>query len=889
MAKIPLAQERVVFSGAQFRQAQTQDVSQPMVEVLNQWGNQRREEFERKTAERVASTAARQQQEAGLDSLAAPPDRWAAGYQEAFNNQAKAVFASNLTLDMNRTARELSREHGDDPAAFAESWNAYMVGTLEPLEESDPAAAQEAREALDTTGMQVQFKIEDALEDKAHKMAQASFLQDMDQQIVELQNALLHGGTEEDLAAYTEGIADLAMSGVEAGFLTGTQAASLTSEARTRGAEELAHGLFNKAIAAGDVGGARGVIQQAKAGVWFDDNPHGRRTAARLEKELKSMLSAGESARKESTVRAFRTVNSMLALQQATGESVMSRPELRESVEFIQIYGNENDQDRLQRALTGLFFREQLGGQFDTLSDQELEAAEAALAAAAPGLSSDDVSGITGLIADRRDELAEARQDLDPLRVGPPVALPENIRSDSDAAALFQELETRRGAVSRALGVSKDALGFWSKEDERAIQDRYQSQLAQGDIEAAMATQEMFFLPAQGDPARQIALAMSAEDPDFAAAMAANAVVGPEIGAQLWTKAIQGREADPGFQDVARDLLASNKVQRDLRAKARALSSGNPAVRDAVYNLLADAYTGVAVEQDAVSTRGVGGRTSSEFDKLTAPLRERYQFENGSSLPLVVIDANPARAKRIGKFIDNMLNAPEAFGFQPGDDLRSVHPVPTPDGNVVFASSSAPGTLIVDPESDPNNPMPLSLDPMVAVPPDERLDASWGERASNAINSAAGAMRIRDFRHTTLPRASAATGVELGTLDAVMQASQKTQTTSNSMALTPVALESLDKGEYERAWGKYTQQLGMAPQHVPRIAPDPLTNSEGAAVAAGMVLDKFAAKYGDAEQALAAYHLGEDVVDSMGEDWRSVIGAEAWQFIERVKQEANGG
>src|SRR5690625_6617037 len=89
MAKIPLAEDRVVFSGAQFQQSQQQDVTQPMVEALHQWGVRRREEYEAAAMERVTQAATRRQQEAGLDSVVTAPSRWARGYQEAFNKQAQ--------------------------------------------------------------------------------------------------------------------------------------------------------------------------------------------------------------------------------------------------------------------------------------------------------------------------------------------------------------------------------------------------------------------------------------------------------------------------------------------------------------------------------------------------------------------------------------------------------------------------------------------------------------------------------------------------------------------------------------------------------------------------------------------------------------------------------
>src|SRR5690625_6284445 len=68
MAKIPLAEDRVVFSGAQFQQSQQQDVTQPMVEALHQWGVRRREEYEAAAMERVTQAATRRQQEADRKS-----------------------------------------------------------------------------------------------------------------------------------------------------------------------------------------------------------------------------------------------------------------------------------------------------------------------------------------------------------------------------------------------------------------------------------------------------------------------------------------------------------------------------------------------------------------------------------------------------------------------------------------------------------------------------------------------------------------------------------------------------------------------------------------------------------------------------------------------------
>jgi hypothetical protein len=66
--------------------------------------------------------------------------------------------------------------------------------------------------------------------------------------------------------------------------------------------------------------------------------------------------------------------------------------------------------------------------------------------------------------------------------------------------------------------------------------------------------------------------------------------------------------------------------------------------------------------------------------------------------------------------------------------------------------------------------------------------------------------------------------------------------------------------------------------------PDPVRDPAGAALAAAILMDTFAAKYGDAEQALAAYYLGESVIDAAGDDWRSVVPDDVHMFIGRVKE-----
>jgi len=905
MAKIPLAEDRVVFSGAQFQQSQQQDVTQPMVEALHQWGVRRREEYEAAAMERVTQAATRRQQEAGLDSVVTAPSRWARGYQEAFNKQAQAVFTADLSLDAARAVRALSQEHEGDPEAFAEAWNSYMVGQITPLEETDPTAAQQVREKMDALGLRTQFKMEDELAARAHRATQAAYLQDVNRQIAEIQDELLRNGDEEAFAGFIDEIDELVAAGVDGDLITPAQAASLATEARTRGAEELAHGLFNQAIEAGDVGGAQGVIDQARDGVWFENNPHGRSVADRLERELVSMLGAGEDARKESVVRSFRTLDALVARQQATGVGVLDDPAAEEAIEHVQLYGNENDLDRLERLLVASHLRQQLGDRLEFLNAGELADASAAVDSVAANMPAGAVSEIHKMLEDRAAALDDARQALDPLRAAGPMVLQEPPSSDSARASLMQQLEQRRAKAARALGVDRSAIGYWSDDDLKVLRDRFQDSLASEDLEGAIATQEQFFLPAQGDLGKAVAMAMDAKEPDFAAAMTMSAVAGPEAASQLWVLATQGRDADRAIREKADDLLENRSVQRRLRDMAESMSFGSPKVRDATYNMLADAYAGLVVELEP--TRPQGGLFRSiwqslpgtgslrrdvarAFETMTEPMAEFHTFSNGAKVPKVLVDDNPNRARRIGEAIDRMMDDPTKLGYSPGDSLHTIHPLFTPEGEIYFRDSRRPRAVLRDPDSEQGDPRPLVVDPVELVPESPRREMGWAQRASEAWSRTVNSMRLKGYEQGTLRHVADATNGNQGVLSAVFMASRENAQTTNAMSLTPEALESLDTDRYERAWDTYRVHLeNVVGQPTKRRAPNPVTNSEGAAVAASMLLDQFANKYGSVDQALAAYWLGEDVVDSMGDDWRALIGVEARQFIARVKNRFDNG
>src|SRR5690625_7790254 len=119
MAKIPLAEDRVVVSGAQFQQSQQQDVTQRMVEALHQWGVRRREGYEAAVMERVPQAATRRQQEAGLDSVGTAASPWGRGGQDAFSAHAPAGSAGGLPLPATRAGRALPLAPARSPRGLA--------------------------------------------------------------------------------------------------------------------------------------------------------------------------------------------------------------------------------------------------------------------------------------------------------------------------------------------------------------------------------------------------------------------------------------------------------------------------------------------------------------------------------------------------------------------------------------------------------------------------------------------------------------------------------------------------------------------------------------------------------------------------------------------------
>lgn len=861
MPKIPTADERIVFSGTQFASVPLEPNLSKAAQGIAGWANQAKADYEADALRRVSGQAAREQHEMGSSGIASPNETWGRQYQEAYRKQAESVFLAALDLDAAQAESQLSEQFADDPDGFAGAWNSYMQGKIEPIEQDHPEGAVAVHMRLDERGMRAMQVLQENAAKKARIAMQAEFLDTVNGVMAKTQDALLRGGDEGLFATHIQEMDQLASHGVESGLITPEQGERIRSNARNKGAEELAYGRFNAAMASGDVGGAKGVIRQLQSGVWFDDNPKGRAVADRLQRELDSMLD-GVAAQQERTVtEAFRTLDAIRATPHEFRAGLDS-PAATEAIRTIEQYGKPNDLDKLRRFAVGFELDNQLGDRRNQMSQEEVIGAIRDISDLAPDMNREDVSAMTGSLFSRLEEIRKAVDNNDPLAVVKPSRIEPPVDMSGQIDPAF--IANRRQLAARIHNASVSAMPVWTKDEIDQARRMYSDATRAGDTDRANDVMNNLLSPGR-DTGQMVGIAMQAEIPEFASAAMLHSVLGGDAASQLMTFSEQGRMADKAVSKDARDNLSG--VDDVITRAAQALSFGDPALRDSTYNVLANAYVGMALAQPDKSARNIRNMFKDSIKAAT----DVYTFDNGVRVPRVMISDNPARANKIGKKIDEMLNSPEKFGYLRLSDMAMVHPLFSNDGNVYFRDSRNPVVLLSDPD---DMSKPLSVDPVEAVPPG-KADRNWRERASEALTSSMEWMDARIGINNVTATATMA-GLDSGVLRAAYRAGMKE---GSPMGLTQEGLKSLPMDEYEAAWKKAAKMNPMGSTGIPA----PMASMEASTIASGVLLDKLTRKYANADKALAAYRVGEDAIDKMGDNWESLLDVETRQFIERVR------
>ncbi|MFO7858075.1 MAG: hypothetical protein R6V11_04050 [Ectothiorhodospiraceae bacterium] len=874
MAKLPVPQERVVFSGANFSQRRAgRGGGLPLANALQQFAANKREQLNEEALVRVQNAAVEAQREAGIGEVVAAPEDTTGVFRQAFEEQARSVFSANLSLEANRRASEFAREHPADPEAFAEKFDAFMGPQVEALRESDARAAFEVEQRLNDLGLRHQNRLAERAAGQAQEAERSQVFSDLESLSAELQDNLLRDPDIESLEAGEAELAERLAQARESGLISASQEINERERANATLRTEYARGRFNNALEAGDIGGARGVITMLRDGGLFDDNATGRTLADRLAREFDAATEEARAVSSEQLSEARKTANLALDL-----ETDRSNPQFRNALDTLTL-GDEGDRALANRISTTLDVREQFGPRINQMNTAEVSA-EIEKVRNRPGeLDPEEARAMVGELEARQQELADVAASGNALNA-------QNVQ----LGATPQQIQRARAASARAFNMPLDEVPLVNDQIVSQTAARLERAQRAGDAGSAVQVIEQMMVPAQDIHDRQN-IALTAGEPELAG-FAAMAALAPDTAEDLFNLSFQGANTTQQARDRA---LNDVEGARDLVFEtAERLSGGRPAVRDSLEVSLTNALTSLVNDFEARGTdlQLFGSGVMREFRSLLEPFEQEVELANGARVPAGTISQPEVET------LNNALSDPgeierrfgEAMVGDPAT-LASLTPYPLPGGQWAFQSSRT-GSLAEDDEGE-----------IIKLNATEAVEAA-AERQLTEGSSVLG--RIFEGRTPTqqalevdIPNVARATsGGDARMLEAVFKAGLKVPSNEKlgrefTMLWAEENVNELDDAAYEKAWREAAtpEQRGFVDRPGPlgtadlNDPPDPTRDPLGGKIAASLLMDQFAARFGDGDKALAAYFVGADVIEAAGDDWRKAVPDDVFMFIERVKEE----
>ncbi|TVR96491.1 MAG: hypothetical protein EA406_11820 [Rhodospirillales bacterium] len=866
-----------MFSGAQFSATSIPNPAGPLIESLNRWGARKREEVEQDALRRVQAAAIRAQRPLGVEGMAEVPSDVRGQFADQFRATSEAVFTASLDRTMQQETRNLIQQYGDDPELFAHAYNALMVGQLAPLEESNIVLAEDVRQKLDRIGMDIMFELEDDAAARAQAQAKFETLSAFSEFTSEVFDELNRTGSEASMARYIEQANEMLEAQYEAGFITTEQFVSRRSRFRNSAATEQAFGAFRQAVERGDIAGAEAIIERTDRGLMFDDNPDGRATASQLSTRLRDLMRGAEEQSLNLHTAAMRTIDN--AVDRAARGRPINMEDLQPAFDTAVTHANTGGQiDAVMRARQALAVAMATSRDMQQLSPGDLVALAEFVDTADEMLP----AGLSGQLLDtierRQNEINEAVVTGDVFRL-----------ADLPFGAPLEQRNQARQNIADTFGVAPNFVPHYSRADVRRFRQEFDGFLDRGDTAGAVGILERFFEPVGDDLASRLGLAQQYGESGMSAIASLGALVGPGNLVMLMERA---RQADENLTPQERSDALRPAVLRRIDELAEAAAIGHPDIQNQIAQVLSSAWAGIATETGESGQRSLLLRrptaTLQQFDQLIEPMLGVQTLSNGALVPEGFLpEGVPGRAS--AREINGWLEDPEHFGIVPGDmnALDSIRPRFLPDGGVAWFSTRSPNELILDPRTGE-----VLVDDLEARVAPARDIPTLGERIFEGINNAMQAsgelLSFGGYSTNSARTAANVTGADLDTLLSIRMVYETLPLSDRanrepSTLLSEATLQSLPQAEYRRAWMASQARRPTTGQFPTEGPPSPLRNTDGAAIAAGLILERFRAKYATEEQALAAYWMGEAVMDSLGDDWENQIDQSTAQFIHRVR------
>lgn len=622
------------------------------------------------------------QGQSGPGVLASPDQGLAARYQDAFKERAVQVHNEQVKLQAQQVSRELRRQHINDPDAFGNAWMSYANGQADALRKQDPIQAESVGNYLTAFGSSIYQDLADARAARERAAQSQDYLDAVNSRFAQIQDELLNNPDEQTYLSALSDLETLTQNGVASGLLDPAHAAGLRDKTRDKYTEEWVRGEFNKAWNAGDMGGARAVVEDLERGGKFVNNDLGRALANELGQNFKAL----ETGRAEGVSTAMRLIDRVATAAELGGP--LDEATLNQALSHVMASGKPDQIENATAQVNGAYTVAQAKQYIDMVPVADLNLTRQKVLASAASRDSSATRAVVSAIDQRIAAIEKAVESGDPLEAGPSVPIEvwaERLQNTDnfarDAAAYRQALENRQAVASQITGIMPSKTGvLYRNEELDAFSKRLGDALERGDVDEFNRQAAVLFAPATGNPREALAIAskFAGKNGEAYAALMLNAAGGNEAVKNLTslvsagkvanTKQLRDQGLDP--QDVLDD--------RDIRAAITALSMGDDRARSALERTAIEAYYGSG-------SRGTGKKAALEdVKRIFRTTGPSVEFSNGSRLPAFVI-GEPYLADPVRKEMDAVLQNPSKVGLPPNVpefETRNLTPRAMGDGSI---------------------------------------------------------------------------------------------------------------------------------------------------------------------------------------------------------------
>lgn len=670
------------------------------------------------------------QGQSGPGVLAQPDQGLATRYQDAFKDRAVQVHNEQVKLQAQQVSRELRRQHINDPDAFGSAWMSYTNGQADALRKQDPIQAEAIGNYLTAYGSSIYQDLADARAARERAVQSQDYLDAVNSRFAQIQDELLNNPDEQTYLSALSDLETLTQNGVASGLLDPAYAAGLRDKTRDKYTEEWVRGEFNKAWNAGDMGGAKAVIEDLERGGKFVNNDIGRALSNEFQQNFKAL----ETGRSESVSTAMRLIDRVATAAELGGQ--LDEATLNRALSHVMSSGKPDQIENATAQVNGAYTVAQAKQYIDMVPVSDLKMTREKLLMSAANRDSSATRAVASAIDQRIAAIEKAVDDGDPLAAGPSVPIEvwaERLQNTDnyarDSAAYRQALENRQTVASQITGIMPSKTGvLYRNEELDDFSERLGGALERGDMDEFDRQAAVLFAPAMGSPRDEIAIAskFAGKNGEAYAALMLNRVGGNEAAKNMISLVAAGKVAD--VSGLRKEGLDPEDVlgDKDIRRTIDALSMGDDRARSALQRAAVEAYYGSG-------SRGAGkGVALQDVKRIFQTAGPTVEFSNGSRLPAFVV-GDSYLADPLRKEMDAVLRNPSKVGLPPTTpdfELRNLSPRAFGDGSIgVYHSSQA--RFLPDPST--GRPFVIkgteAADRQGVKPPEPDVDGwfNWGK------------------------------------------------------------------------------------------------------------------------------------------------------------------